>query len=156
MTRIDARRVVDITAALAMLLAGVLLIVVVFPDQIPEGLEGDLSSGHYPRTIMIVWISAAGAWLAGSLWLLKRSDGTAEGSLFSRRSVLIGVTIAVGFALFVAVGFLVAAFVLIVSLAYICGERGLAPWVLAATIPPSVYFFLDLLLDVRLPTVLSP
>ena len=152
---IGLRRAVDILAALALLFAALILLTMVFPNQIPEGLDDDLSSGSYPKAIMTVWIASAGLWLLRSLLSAKGYDGAIEGGPPGRRSLLIVLSIGVGFSLFAMLGFLVAASVTIVSLAHICGERGLAPWVLGLTVPPSVYFFLDILLDVRLPTVLS-
>ena len=154
MTRIGLRRAADILAALALLLAAFVLLTVVFPSQIPAGLDDDLSSGYYPKAIITVWIASAGLWLLRSLLSAKGYDGAIEGGPPGRRSLLIILSIGAGFSLFATLGFLVAASVTIVSLAYICGERGSAPWVLALIVPPSVYFFLDLLLDVRLPTAL--
>lgn len=156
MTRSDISRVGNIVAALTMLVVGLSLVIFVFPTQIPEGLEGDLSSGHYPRMIMIVWISASAAWLVSSLFTRQGNGDASDNDSYTQRSILIGAIIIIGFGLFATVGFITAAFVLIVSLAYVCGERGWAPWMLAAVVAPSVYVFLDTFLDVRLPTFLTP
>ena len=156
MTRDDTNRWANIAAALVMLFAGLLLVLFVFPRQIPEGFDGDLSSDLYPRVIMMVWISSAAAWLVSTLFAGKENDDAAEGGSYARRSILIGLVILAGYGLFALIGFITAAFVLIVCLSYICGERGLAPWILAAIVSPSVYAFLDIFLDVRLPTFLTP
>jgi hypothetical protein len=150
------RRMLDAAAALIMLLSGIFLVVVVFPNQIPEGLQGDLSSGHYPRAVMLVWIISAAAWLIRSLSVADAEDELSIDRSDVRRSVCIASLIGLGFGLFVAVGFLAAAFVLIVSLAFVCGERGPMPWILAVVAPVTVYVFLDLFLDVRLPGALLP
>jgi hypothetical protein len=68
--------------------------------------------------------------------------------------VLIALAVLVGYVLFATTGFLLAAFFLIVVLARLCGERGIAMWIVALAVPVAVYFFLLWVLEVRLPSIL--
>lgn len=151
--RPDGRRLADAAAAGVMLAAGLALTFLVLPGQIPKGLAGDVSSGHYPRALMVVWIGAAAAWLFRAVFVSTDSDEV-TGIAAWKRTVLIVFCIALGFLLFATIGFLVAAFFLIVVLAHLCGERGAAPWLLALTVPGVVYYFLLWVLEVRLPSLI--
>lgn len=155
MTR-NYSRIGNIVAALVLLLVGVLLVLHIFPAQIPGGLPGDVSSGHYPRFIMFIWIIASCIWFFSALLGKMDADGNNLATHVSFKSFFIMTTVAVGFGIFATVGFLAAGFVLIVVLSHLCGERGWAPWALATIAPPSVFLFLDKALDVTLPTILLP
>lgn len=155
MTR-NPSRLGNIAASLVLMLLGIFLVISIFPQQIPGGLPGDVSSGHYPRFIMFVWIIAACIWFISALTGAMDGDGEDEATHVSRRSFYIMIVVAVGYAIFATIGFLAAGFVLIVVLSNLCGERGWAPWALAAIAPACVFLFLDKALDVTLPTILLP
>ncbi len=154
MAALNGSRGANLIASGLLLVAGIVLIAFVFPAQIPSGLPGDISSGQYPNAIMYLWILSAAGWFVHAL--LGRVDAAPGDPTrqIGKRSLVIMLTIALGFGIFVYVGFLAAGFILILSLSYICGERGLAPWCLATVAPILVYLLLDHLLDVTLPTYL--
>ncbi|KAB7613382.1 hypothetical protein F9L33_12330 [Amylibacter sp. SFDW26] len=150
----NLNRMGNIAAATVLLVVGIVLVQFIFPSQIPEGLEGDISSGQYPKFIMFIWILSAIAWLVSALLGQMDDEGSDEASWITKRSALIIFIVAIGYGVFATVGFLAAGFMLIASLSYVCGERGVGPWVLAAIMPPAVFLFLDFFLDVTLPTIL--
>ena len=139
-------------AAAAMVAVGIAIVVFVFPHQIPEGLPGDVSSGHYPKFTMAVWILSAALWLVQSLCGRIAQEDESEAPV-TGRSILVMLVLGLGYALFALLGFLCAGFFLILSLSFLTGERGMGAWLLAAIAPPAIYVFLDVVLEVTLPTI---
>ncbi|MHA7777980.1 tripartite tricarboxylate transporter TctB family protein [Roseibium sp. M-1] len=140
-------------AALLLLLCGLFLVFFVFPGEIPEGLRGDFSAGHYPRAIMIGSVASSIVWLVMT-WVSPRGGADVEAIPAWRRTLAIFVAILAGYVLFTQVGFIIAGFFLIVVLSHLIGERGWAPCLLAAGVPVCVYFFLLKVLEVRLPSAI--
>jgi len=145
----------NVVVASLLLLTGVTIVLFIFPSQIPEGLEGDVASDHYPRGIMYVWILSSVIWLISALAGHMNSVNSSRKHWISKRSTITIAIVGIGYLIFATVGFLTAAFLLIVSLSYLCGERGYVPWVLGATSPLFMYFFLDRVLGVTLPTFIQ-
>jgi len=149
-------RAKNIIASSILLLAGVGIITFVFRNQIPSGLEGDLASDHYPNGIMLVWILSSLAWLISAcLGQMDSVDNAPNDGSWNKRGIVTIAIVGFGFLLFSLVGFLAAGFFLIVSLSYMCGERGAMPWVLGVVSPVGIFLFLDYVLDVTLPTFLQ-
>lgn len=150
-----AFRQVNIATASFMAIAGLWIFIFVFPGQIPEGLPGDASSGQYPKAVMAVWVVSACIWLFQSLAGHLDTTGDGERRGVTLRSLMLMGVLGSGFVLFASFGFVCAAFFMVLTLSYLSGERGWKPWVMALCVPFAVYFFLDIFLDVTLPTVLS-
>ncbi len=147
-------RLADLLAASLVSVAGIYLLFWIFPEQIPPGLPDDLSSGHYPKAIMIGWIGSGVLWLLLTLFGRKVGGDKVEGGRPSLRSGAIMLLICLSYLLFVYVGFDAAATLAITGLAYVCGERGIWPWALGLIMPFVIFQFLDKVLDVTLPTIL--
>ncbi|WP_367386035.1 tripartite tricarboxylate transporter TctB family protein [Lentilitoribacter sp. EG35] len=147
-------RTKNIISSTVLLLLGIYIVTIVFPDQIPDGLEGDSASDDYPRGIMYVWILSSIAWLiiAFTGEMDSPDSDTEIAAWFNKKGLVAIGIIGLGYLIFATVGFLAASFFLIVSLSYVCGERGCVPWILGAICPLCIYFFLDFVLDVTLPT----
>lgn len=154
MSYLSGRRLAEIIAACCTLIFAAFVYFVIFPDQIPAGLRDDLSSGQYPAAITIAWILSALAWLGTIIFSKSGPLGTIDGGPPRLKSLLIAGTVIFGFALFYNVGFIVAAVPTIICLSYICGERGIIPFVLGAIVPPTIYLFLLKVLEVRLPSII--
>lgn len=149
-------RAKNVIASSILLFVGIGIVTLVFPSQIPVGLEGDLASDHYPNGIMFVWILSSLAWLISAcMGHMDSVDKVFSGGWLNMRGIAAISIVGLGFLLFSLVGFLAAGFFLIVSLSYMCGERGAIPWVLGFIGPLGIFLFLDLVLDVTLPTFLQ-
>ncbi len=153
MSAFSGRKLAEIIGACAMLMFALLVYLYVFPSQIPKGLAGDLDSTQYPTAIVIVWIASVIAWLTTTL-TSKAGTERIEGGTPGGKSLLIALTALMGFLLFQTVGFIVAAVPTIIVLSFICGERGIMPFVLGIIVPPGVYLFLLKVMEVRLPSVI--
>ncbi len=149
----SGRKLAEIIGACTLLAFALFVYLYLFPNQIPKGLPGDLDSAQYPTAIMIVWILSVIAWLATAL-SSNVSAESIEGGTPGRKSLLIAVTVLMGFLLFHLVGFIIAAIPTIIILSFICGERGVTPFILGIIVPPAVYVFLLKVMEVRLPSVI--
>lgn len=151
----EVKCIVEIFFAILLLVIPIILIIYVFPHQIPKGFSDDISSETYPIVIMSGWIVCATIWLGVCLFKPHKNHADDKYITPTYKTALIFGTIILGFVLFVAVGFLVSSFVTIVLLSYISNERGRAPWILGTIIPLAVYCFLLFVLNVRLPTIFN-
>lgn len=153
MRYLSGRRLAEIIAACGTLIFAAIAYFIIFPNQVPLGLQGDLPSIEYPRVITIVWVGSAIIWLGTVIFSKSGPSGKIDGGVPHLKSAMIAATALAGFILFYNVGFIVAATPVIICLSYICGERGIIPFILGAMVPPAIYLFLLKILEVRLPSI---
>ena len=145
------RKTIDITVAVFVGLIPIVLLVAVFPGQVPSSAEDDISARIYPDTLAYLWIALSILHL-GEVWL-KADDNTVEisrDSMGYQAGLLL--TVLVGYLLLLKVGYLIGAAFYVLTFTWMMRERGPAAWSLAIITPFAVYFIMETAFEVRLPT----
>ena len=148
------RRTIEMTVACLIATIPMILLFWVYADQVPESFGDDISARVYPDALAYAWLILSAlaiveAWFRSGdeVVLLRRDSLVYPAAIF--------LIVAVGFALLMLVGYLVAAAFYIVTFSWLLKERGPAAWTAAIIVPPVVYVLLLYAFEVRLPSSLA-
>ena len=146
-------RLIDMAVALLLLIIPVVLLLVIYPQQVPKSPFDDIDARLYPNTIALVWALIA----AFHLWQATRRPNRLleiAPAKLGRITAILSIVLA-GYFILVGVGFVIGAFFYILGFSWMLGERRIAAWVVAIGMPPLLYLIMLYGFELRLPSVLN-